>query len=227
MIPMTNQLALTFIFLVAIFLLLIFNELVYRRLGLKGEITRKFAHFTATLSTVTFPFLFTSHWYILFLAMAFFLLLLISKKGTLLNSIHDIERVSAGSYLLPVAIYITFLISNILNNKFLFILPILILAICDPMAGILGINLKNYNHQIKLFGFNTHKTWLGSGSFLASAFVISVIALYYYQKSFDLKTFWLALGIAVVSTITEMISSKGLDNLFLPLSVAFMLLIFM
>ncbi len=224
---MTNQLTLTFIFLVAIFLLLIFNELVYRRLGLKGEITRKFAHFTATLSTVTFPFLFNSHWYILFLAMAFFLLLLISKKGTRLNSIHDIDRVSAGSYLLPVAIYSTFLISDLLSNKFLFILPILILGISDPMAGILGINLKNYNHQIKLFGFNTHKTWLGSGSFLASAFVISVIALYYDQKCFDLKTFWLALGIAVVSTITELICSKGLDNLFIPLSVVFMLLIFM
>ena len=69
--------------------------------------------------------------------------------------------------------------------------------------------------------------WLGSGSFLASAFVISVIALYYDQKCFDLKTFWLALGIAVVSTITELICSKGLDNLFIPLSVVFMLLIFM
>ena len=34
---MRNQIALTFIFLIAITFLLIFNELVYRRLGLKGK----------------------------------------------------------------------------------------------------------------------------------------------------------------------------------------------
>lgn len=81
---MRNQITLTFIFLIAITLLLIFNELVYRSLGLSGEITRKFAHFSATLSTITFPYLFTAHWYVLFLAL-FFLLFCLSV-GTAYNS---------------------------------------------------------------------------------------------------------------------------------------------
>ena len=170
---MKSQLAVAIIYLIAISLLLIFNELIYRRLGLKGEITRKFAHFTATLSTVTFPYLFTNHLYVLVLAFIFFVLLFISRNGTQLKSIHGIERKSIGSYLLPLSIYLTFLISSLTGNKFMYILPIMVLAICDPVAGILGINLKKNNHEIKIFGINTGKTVLGSGSFFVSCFFIS------------------------------------------------------
>jgi dolichol kinase len=45
--------------------------------------------------------------------------------------------------------------------------------------------------------------------------------------SFDLKTFWLAMGIAVVSTLVELFSWRGSDNLFIPMSVLLMLLIFL
>lgn len=222
-----NQIALTFIFLIAISFLLVTTELIYRRLGLKGEITRKFAHFTATLSTITFPYLFDDHWYVLALASFFFIVLFVSRHGTNLKSIHDISRKSIGSYLLPVSIYITFLISILIGNKFVFILPMLILAISDPLAGILGINLKNYNHKIKLFGFKTNKTWLGSGSFLISSFIISIIALYFNRMVFDTKTFWLALSIAVLSTLAELLSRWGTDNLTIPMSVLLLLMLFL
>ena len=222
-----TQIALTFIFLVAIMFLLIFNELIYRRLGLKGEITRKSAHFTATLSTITFPYLFNDHWYVLALALFFFILLFISRHGTQLKSIHDINRRSFGSYLLPVSIYVTFLISHLYENKFLFILPMLILAICDPIAGILGLNFQNYNHKIRLPGFKSQKTYLGSGAFLFSSFIISIIALFFNRMVFDLKVFWLALGIALASTVVELFSWKGTDNLFIPITVLLMLMIFM
>ncbi len=224
---MTEQIALTFIFLVALSLLLVFTELVYRRLGVKGEVTRKFAHFTATLSTVTFPYIFNDHWYVLTLAVIFFVLLYISRNGVQLKSIHDIERISVGSYLLPVSIYLTFLISFNLNERLFFILPMLILAICDPMAGILGLEVQKYNHKIRLFGWKLQKTWLGSGSFLVSSFMISIIALYFNRMTLDLKTFWLALGIAVIATLAELISWRGSDNLFIPMSVLVVLVLFL
>lgn len=224
---MINQSALSLIFLVGIGLLLVFNELIYRRLDLKGEITRKFAHFTATLSTITFPYLFDSHWYVLVLATIFFIILFVSRNGSQLKSIHDIDRRSVGSYLLPLSIYLTFLISQLIGNKFMYILPMLILAICDPIAGILGINLKNYNHRISILGYKTKKTVLGSGSFLISSFIVSIIALYFHREVFDLKTFWLALGIAVISTVAEFASWRGTDNLSVPMSVLLMLLLFL
>ncbi len=224
---MGNQLALTFIFLIAIISLLVFTELIYRRLGLKGEVTRKIAHFTATLSTITFPYLFTDHWYVLGLAVFFFVVLFISRHGTQLKSIHDITRKSVGSYLLPVSIYLTFLISYKLDNRLYFILPILILAISDPAAGIMGINMKTFNHRIKIFGYKLNKTFLGSSTFFISSLIISIIALYFNRVVFDLKTFWLALGIALVSTLVEMFSWRGNDNLFIPMSVVLMLVLFL
>lgn len=224
---MGNQLALTFIFLIAIISLLVFTELIYRRLGLKGEVTRKIAHFTATLSTITFPYLFNDHWYVFGLAFFFFIVLFISRHGTQLKSIHDITRKSIGSYLLPVSIYLTFLISYKAGNRLYFILPILILAICDPAAGIMGINMKIYNHRIRIFGHKLNKTILGSSTFLVSSFIISIIALYFNRMVFDLKTFWLALGIAIISTLVEMFSWRGSDNLFIPLSVVLMLILFL
>jgi dolichol kinase len=224
---MGNIIVLSFVYLIGIILLLTFNELIYRRLETKGEITRKFAHFTVTLATVPFPYIFPSHWYILVLAILFFAALFITQYSKQLKSIHDIERKSIGSYLLPLSIYITFLISCLLNNKFLYILPMLILAICDPMAAILGMNTKKNNGKIKLFGIKTEKTRIGSGAFLVTSFIISIIALYFHRVAFDLKTFWLALAVAVTSTLAELIGWRGSDNLTIPLSVVLILVFFL
>jgi dolichol kinase len=224
---MKNLLVLSFVYLAGISLLLIFNELVYRRLNPTGEITRKFAHFSSVLATVPFPYIFPSHWYILILALLFAAVLFITRKGKQLKSIHDVGRKSIGSYLLPLSIYITFLISNLTGNMFLYILPMLILAVCDPMAAILGINIQTYNGRIKLFGKKLNKTWLGSGAFLVSSFVISIIALYFHRGVFDLETFWLAMLIAVVTTFAELISWRGSDNLSIPLSAVLVLVLFL
>ncbi len=224
---MGNIVVLSIVYLVGISLLLVFNELNYRRLKVKGEITRKFAHFTATLATVPFPYIFPSHWYILILALLFFAVLLFTQHGTQLKSIHDIQRKSIGSYLLPLSIYISFLLSDIMDNKFIYILPMLILAISDPMAAILGINIKNFNGRIKVFGKKLNKTWLGSGAFFASSFVISILALYFNRGLFDLKAFWLSLLLATVTTLAELISWRGSDNLSIPLSAVGVLLLFL
>lgn len=216
---MTTQLILTGLFLIGIFLLLVFNEIVYRRLGITGEFTRKFAHMTGTLSTILFPYIFNDHWYVFFLALTFFILLFISRNSSYLRSIHDISRPSMGSYLLPAAIYLTFLIAFHQQNRMLFILPMLILAICDPLAGMLGINITTHNHQIRIFSKKLNKTWLGSVSFFISSFLISTVALYLHHTYFNLQIFSLALAIAIIGTLAEMFSWKGSDNLFVPLSV--------
>lgn len=224
---MVNITVLAFVYLIGIGILLAFNELNYRRLKVKGEITRKFAHFTSTLAVVPFPYIFTSHWYVLILATIFFAALFFTQRTKLLKSIHDIERKSIGSYLLPLAIYTTFLVSFLIENKFVFILPMLILAVCDPMAAILGMNIKKNNGKITILGRKLNKTWLGSGAFLFTSFVISIIALYFHREVFDLKTFWLALAVAVASTLAELISWRGSDNLAIPLSVVLVLVLFL
>ncbi|TVR34911.1 MAG: phosphatidate cytidylyltransferase [Spirochaetaceae bacterium] len=222
---MVTGIGLSVIVLVALVLLLVFNELVYRRLGLKGEFTRKFAHLCATLTTIIFPYLFDDHWYVLALAIVFFVLLYGSRNRAYLKSIHDVPRLSSGSYLLPPAIYLTFLAAHLLEDRFFFILPILVLAICDPVAGILGINLQQYNRRIRIFGHKLHKTWLGSGAFFVSCLLISVVGLYFRNMQLDLELLGIAVLVAATGTVVEMLSCKGVDNLLIPMSVLAVLLL--
>lgn len=91
----------------------------------------------------------------------------------------------------------------------------------------LGMNIKKGNGKIKIFGSKLNKTWLGSGAFFVTSFVISIIALYFHREIFDLKTFWLALAVAVTSTLAELISWRGSDNLTIPLSVVLILVLFL
>jgi len=71
-----------------------------------------------------------------------------------------------------------------------------------------------------------NKTWLGTGAFLVTSFVISIIALYFHTESFDVKTFGLALSVALASTLGELISWRGSDNLTIPLSVVLVLIVY-
>lgn len=215
---------LALIYLIGIGLLLLFNELNYQRLNVKGEITRKFAHFVATLATVPFPYIFESHWYVLGLALLFGLVLLITKHYKSLKSIHDIERKSMGSYLLPLAIYLSFYLSVYFERKLLHILPMLILAISDPAAALLGLNVQKYNGRVVLFKYRFDKTWLGSAAFFSSAFVVSLIALYFNRGQFDVKTFYLAGMLALATSAAEFFSWRGSDNISIPLSAILILL---
>lgn len=224
---MVNVIAVAFFYLAGISIFLIINELIYRRLGVEGEFTRKFAHLAATLATLPFPYIFPSHWYVLVLALIFGAFLFVTWRSRRLGSIHSIKRKSWGSYLLPLSIYLTFLISDLTGNKFIYILPMLILAVCDPLAAILGMNIKKMNGQIKIFGKPILKTWVGSGAFFILSFVISLIALYLHLEVLDLKTFWLAMAVAIAGTLAELVSWRGADNLTVPLSVVLVLLLFL
>lgn len=221
---MDNTVVLSAIYFVAIILLLTFNELNYRRLKIRGEFTRKFAHFAATIAVIPFPYIFSSHWYVAVLAFIFFVVLAVTQYSKQLKSIHDIDRKSMGSYLLPLSIYLTFLLANMMDNKFLFILPMLILGICDPMAAIVGVGFQKNNHRIRLFGIDTGKSLFGSSAFFFTAFIVSLIALYFNRGSFQVETFGIALLVAAAGTVAEILSWRGSDNLSIPLGVAAVLL---
>ena len=221
-----NTIILAFIYLIGITLLLVVNEMGYRKLKIKGEVSRKIAHVVSTLSVLPFPYLFPSHWYVLVMAFIFFLVLFITQYKTQLKSIHDIDRKSIGSYLLPLSIYITFLIAEHFNSKLIFILPMLILAISDPVAAIVGLSLKKYNHRIRIFGMDTGKSMFGSGAFFLSSFVLCLLAYCYSRGVCDVVALSLSLIVAFASTLGELFSWHGSDNLSVPLSVILVLLTF-
>jgi len=220
---MSNVIIISLAYLTGISLLLLLNEVNYRWFRIKGEYTRKMAHVAAALATLPFPYLFSSHWYVLILALLFFVVLWATQKSQFLNSIHDIKRRSYGSYLLPVAIYVTFLIYTKTEDPVTYILPITILAICDPVAALAGMSMKKYNPKLSLPGQSSQKTLAGSLAFFLSSAVLSAVVLFWSQFSEPNVIFRMTILIAILSTLAELFSWRGSDNLTIPLSVQFAL----
>ncbi len=219
---MNEQLAFTIIFAIGFILLLVLNEFIYKRYHINAEYSRKFAHIFASLSSLAFLATIQSHWYLLFLGALFFLILYIGKRYHKLKSIDSVQRKTAGSYLLPIAIYTVFFIAEKSNSELFFILPILILGISDPLAGIFGTYFRTKTKQIKLAGRPIDKTILGSSIFFSATLLISLITLSFFEYPFG-KLLAISITIAFIDTFVEMVSVRGYDNLTVPLTTILLL----
>ena len=193
-------------------------ELLRSRYHLPSELTRKIAHILSSLSSILFMILFDDYLYVLVLGIFFFLVLYFGKKWNKFKSIDAIGRKSAGSFLLPLSISFIFVFSNISGNSLHFILPLLILGIADPIAGMAGTYIQKFNSEIYLFGIKTGKTKIGTSFFFLSTFVISLFLLKIQGYS-GMEFLLLLVFITVVATFVELISSNGLDNFTVPMIV--------
>jgi len=195
-------------------LLLLFCEYLNRSKNVSSEYTRKIAHFVSSLSVLLFPFVFKDEGYVLVICAIFFVVFFIANIKQMLQSIDGVGRRTGGSYLLALSVGICYHLSVMLENGMLFTLPILILAICDPLAGIAG---KHFRSKHILNG----KTIAGSLTFLFSSLCISLI---YLSAVHHKSVFVLSLIIAFASSITELLSPRGADNLTIPLVVVVLIL---
>lgn len=198
-------------------------EFFYHVLNIHAEYTRKLVHIGTGLLTLLFPLLLSSHWWVLLLCMSFALILLLSLRFSLLKSINAIDRESVGSLAYPVSVYLCFICYAQTGNLSFFYLPILVLAICDPVAALCG---KKWPLGKFTVGKNS-KSLMGTGMFFGSAILlVSGIYFLFDPQAFGLKLIFEILIIAAVSAFTEALSGRGFDNLTIPLSVLACLLAF-
>lgn len=205
----------------ALFLVLFgLAEILYHYARVYVEITRKMVHIGTGLITLSFPVFLETHWSVLILTVAFVGILSLSKKFNLLKSINDIDRFSRGSILYPIIIYVTYWIFTLFNDVLFFYLPILILAICDPLAALTG---KKWPYG-KFTIFKETKTWVGSSFFFLSCFILTATFVIPLRENW-LEIATITLFISFVTTLVEAASQRGWDNLFIPLSVTAALLL--
>ncbi|NMH27555.1 phosphatidate cytidylyltransferase [Flavobacterium silvaticum] len=201
---------------ILVFLLLFFvAEIGYRTFKVKAEITRKFVHIFSGLTCLTFPFFLDSWISVLGLCFSFIFLLIVSKKYNLLPSINAIDRKSSGSILFPVSIFGCFLLFYKNQDYLEFYLPVLILAICDPLAALAG---KRWSYGKYKIG-NDFKTIVGSAAFLASCFAVLMLSVCFPDGNFSIDAITKCVAIAIVATLVEAFSKNGYDNVSIPLSV--------
>jgi len=204
-------LACMFLFLFAI------AEAGYYVLKIKPEFTRKFVHLGTGLLALLFPVMLQSHWSVLLLCFAFFILLQLSLKFNFLKSINDVGRKSVGSLAYPVSVYVCYLAFCFFNRQyFYFYLPVLILAVSDPLATLVGKHLAvNKGKSAKV-----NKTMPGSIAFFVSAYMLTFILFVVFKNDKEMLSIILYSAlVAFVSTVSESFSSSGWDNITIPASV--------
>jgi dolichol kinase len=109
------------------------------------------------------------------------------------------------------------------GDPFFFILPTLILAVSDPLAGLAGYIFREGNPKIVLFSRQLNKTIYGSSTFFVSSFVLSLAAMSINSHHLGGETFMAALFMASATTVTEMLSPGGTDNITVPMMVILVL----
>ncbi len=219
---MRQQWLYTLAFAAAFLGLVLFIEYLYTRFEIKAEFTRKTAHIAATIFSLLFLTTFQSYEYVIILGVIFFLLLFVGKKLNLFKSIYSVDRKTSGSYMLPIAICLLFVIAKENDNNLLFVLPLLTLGVSDPLAGIVGTIYKGHSKKIVLANHKFDKTIIGSTVFLLSTLILSVIVLSFFSFSGN-QLLLLSLSLAIIATLIEMISINGFDNLTVPLTMCLIL----
>ncbi len=213
---MNGDLLHTIVFAGAFLTLFASAELLYHKLGVKAEVTRKYVHIVTGILTLFFPPLINNHWYVLALCASFLFILIGSLAFKLLPSINAVDRVTRGSLLYPFIVYGCYLGQELVGfGTGLYYIPILILALSDPIAAMVGKNWPMGRYT--LFGYT--KTVSGSFGFFVGAFAVTFL-FYMHVANYDLDMLSAALIIstiiAMVTTVAEAISHKGYDNLTIP-----------
>lgn len=205
-----------------VFLMLFHSaELLYHRIGVKAEISRKYVHIATGVISLVFPLLIDNHWYILALCAGFIVILQISIRFGMLPSINNVGRKTRGSILYPVIVYGCYLVYQYYGQYIYYYLPILILAIADPAAALTGKSFPIGKYTL----FGQGKTLAGSLAFFLTAMITSLLLLYYVEGADSIKILVFSGLIATTTTLAEAMTHKGYDNLFIPLTTVFILIV--
>ncbi len=205
-------------------LLFLAAELLHKKLQVPAETTRKIIHFETGLLTLLFPVLLESIVAVGLLCGIFLILLLASMRFNMLPSINAIRRKSWGSILYPVIVFIVYAFfdwyagagNRLFAPLYYFYLPILVMAICDPIAALAGNAFrKRYPHTAP------GKTIAGSFAFFFTASVLIIGLSAYFNRGTAPFSILLLIGILLgfMSALAERFSTGGWDNFTIPLSI--------
>ena len=220
---MTAEFFTTVILLLLFLLLIVITNNLYKHYRWSSENSRKFIHVAGgVLCLLAFPFL-HSHWYVLVLCSIAFAILLITFIRKSLPSIHETRRLSFGSILFPIPIYFCFLASKNWNNDLFFYLPVFLLTISDTLAEWGG---NKWGDRTIGF-FNKQKTLAGSLCFAVSAYIICIFLLLYFISPSPVQLLGYSFLLMFTTTLAELLTLKGFDNITVPAAALLLLRAFL
>ena len=211
---MINPWALFSFFLFFILTLIFLCEVSYKKKLLSPQIFRAIIHSLVGIGVSVSPFIFESFFQPIFLALVFFSINLFSYKNNQLKSFHDVNRDSLGTIFFPISFII--LAIPFWENKYFITSSFMILAISDPLASIVG----NYYKKAHFYKISKEiKSIEGSLiMFLSTSTILILLSRHIFNGFNIINSTITILLCSIFITISESISTKGSDNLSIPLT---------
>ena len=187
-------------------------EVLQRKVFTKILWSRKATHISLGLFVLILPNYLTE-WGIGLMALIFALTLLVSRIRHIL-SLHNIKRYSWGEVFYPISVGVLSFIC-LPNDRSVFYAAILCLALSDASAAMVGGLMP-----IKQIRIGKHTKTVGGvmGFFVVTICILSLIYLPLGASFFTL------IIIALILSLSELITFYGSDNLVVPILAAILLM---
>ena len=170
--------------------------------GIPAEITRKIMHMAGGLFAFSLPFI-VSFYVAISLGVLSFILLFVTQKKHILNSIHKVPRKTSGAVLFPIGLLLSTIIFWPIDPQ-IFQISALVLGFADGASGLVD------------YRFNK-PTWVGSLIFFLITAFIFVGGQYYDNAEFTFIIIIMIIGGSGIVTVGEAVSKKGWDNVTVPI----------
>jgi dolichol kinase len=201
--------------LVAIFVLLVLANYLWRNEFMRPEVARKFVHIIVGTFIAFWPF-FMDFRTIQWLSIAMLIVVLASKYWSLFPAIHSVRRHTWGEVLFPVGVGIAALLTT---SPWVFMAAVLHMGLADGLAAVMGVTFgKKTGYTV----FGQYKTIVGTATF----WVVSMLVTFFVVWRSDLIivsdiTLPLLLMLPLAAAVAENFSPYGSDNLWVPLLVLY------
>lgn len=196
-----------------VLLILVGSEIWWRRRITHGEFSRKFVHITVGSFVAFWPFFLTWN-EIRLLSVAFLVVVGISKYLKLFKAIHSVQRPTMGELYFALAVGV---LTVMTQDKWIYMASLLQMSLADGLAAVMGVRYGRQSYLV----FAHRKSLVGTMTFFVTAFAI----LFAYTQAADvhLRLAFMA-GSAALAALIENLAVAGLDNLVVPVLVAFLLM---
>ncbi|MFA7330178.1 MAG: hypothetical protein WC326_03800 [Candidatus Delongbacteria bacterium] len=190
-----------------------------RRVRPDPELSRKAVHFLGGLGTLFLPWLIHSVWLVLSMALLFAAALYAGQRSGRLQCLAAVRRRGAGSAYFPLAVFLLYLICR--EERWLYVASILVITVSDAAAALVGGSYGRHSFRV---GHEHRKSLEGSVLFLLLTFLAIHLPLLLLTELPRETCVLAALLISLLLTGVEAISTRGTDNLYIPLFTCYSLL---
>lgn len=193
-----------------------------RALRWSPESARKLVHVGMGLVTLTFPWVFRELWPVLLLCgLAMAGLLLVRVVPALRigpgEALHGVARASLGEFWFTLGVALVFWIAD--GNVVLYCVPVLILTVADAAGALAGIRYG----KTPFATLSGTKSVEGCVAFLLVAFLAAHVPLLLMSEIGRAESLLAAAILATMVMLVEAITTRGLDNLLVPVGACLLL----